>query len=145
MVFVCCDCGNLKKKCLEPFKELVCPKCGSKLSERLQLSLSMFVKVRNYRDLEDDGLDFQTKRVYDAFKVLEPCSDQQVADYLKIKRSSVNGRRNNLVKDFSVPLIVPHSKGLDKETKRPVTLWKVNKVKDVEKELEVKLEEELRV
>ena len=142
MVWVC-DCVDnpvTAKFLNDVTRDLICNKCGSKLHEKAQLSLNEFIRLKNYKELfDDDYIEVQNRKVFEAFKIKQPCSDQEVADYLGIKRSSVNGRRNDLIKDFNIPLIVPYLKGIDKDSKHTVTLWRINKVLDVDRELELKV------
>lgn len=102
-----CECGGLTKNFSElndVMKELVCPRCGSKLKEEVrvrQTSLDSFFM------LDESELSRMRKLVYDALLV-KPMTDRELTVQLGFKeRNVVSPRRNELVE---MGLVKPNCK-----------------------------------
>lgn len=62
----------------------------------------------------------QQQIVFDAIKLLEPCSDRDISKHTGIQVSQINGRRGELV---HFGFVVEHGRKYDTETKRNVLTW----------------------
>lgn len=71
----------------------------------------------------------QRKRVLEAYRQLQPATDNDVARALRIVPSTVAARRNdNIDMGLMVPVLDEHNrklKKLDRVTRKPNVLWKV--------------------
>ena len=71
----------------------------------------------------------QRKRVLEAFRQLQPATDNDIARALRIVPSTVAARRNdNIDMGLMVPVLDGHNrklKKLDRVTRKPNVLWKV--------------------
>lgn len=127
MVFFVCGCGlSATTKQVVADKRL-CVECGGSLQFFSDLPLSFWSKHKVFKELDEDGLSGKRKLVFEAIKVLQPCSDADVAKYLGWGINRVTPRRGELYNDFALPFIKPfgtktvHYEDRDVE----VTLWGV--------------------
>ena len=77
---------------------------------------------------ESLSLEEQRLRVLEAFRKLQPATDNMVARYLRIVPSTVSARRNdNIHRGLIVPLLDGYKKKKTKDaiTNKPNVLWKV--------------------
>lgn len=129
MVFFVCDCGANATRFKDVASVRLCIVCGSSFKECDSLPLSFFNRRKSFFELSSEDLCVQESKVLDAIKVLQPCSDREVACYLNIERSSVNGRRNRLM-NASIPFIIEMGSKIDVKTNKTVTLWGINNGKE---------------
>lgn len=124
MTFFVCGCGFSAKSWIEPDKHVFCKVCLGELLECEQLPLSFYNRRKSFLEISEDDLFQQEKLVLEAIKILKMASDRDIAEYLGIERSSVNGRRNRLM-NASIPFIKEVGSKVDEKTKKTVTLWGV--------------------
>ena len=122
MSWFVCSCGFSATKFIEIADKRLCIECGSNMLEADSLPLSFWNKRKIFLELNEEALFNQEKQVLEALKVLKRASDRDIADYLRIDRSSVNGRRNRLM-NASIPFIKECGKKIDNKTNKNVTLW----------------------
>jgi hypothetical protein len=103
-----------------------------------ELPLSFWAKHQSFIDLDEEYLNPKRKAVLNAIKDIQPCSDRMVSIYLNTPINRVTARRNEL-SACSIPFVIAMDKALDRNTNRMVTLWVINKVLDVEREIEAKV------
>ena len=136
MVWVC-DCGLFATNKFELSQKTLCQVCGSALKVMSELPLSFWSKHASFLDLDEDYLNPKRKAVLNAIKDIQPCSDRMISIYLNQPINRITARRNEL-SACSIPFVIAIDKQLDKDTNRQVTLWIINKVLDVDRELEVR-------
>lgn len=72
-----------------------------------------------YRSIKD--LNKKQKRVYEAIKVLQPCTDNRIARYFGVEINRITGRRNELV---SKGFVIEHDK-IKNSYNRMAIRWKI--------------------
>ena len=137
MVWVC-DCGLFATNKFELANKTLCQMCGSNLKALNDLPLSFWSKHASFIDLDEDYLNPKRKAILTAIRTIQPCSDRMISVYLGEPINRVTARRNEL-SSCSIPFVIALDKVLDKDTNRLVTFWVINKVFDVERELEAKV------
>lgn len=137
MVWVC-DCGLTATNKFEVFNKLkLCGLCGGSMKVSYTLPLSFYTKHASFIDLDEDYLNPKRKAVLNAIRTIQPCSDRMISVYLNQPINRVTARRNEL-SSCSIPFVIAMDKVLDKDTNRLVTYWVINKIVDVEREIEVR-------
>ncbi len=71
------------------------------------------------------GKDFCRSQVFTAIRKLQPCTDKQIADFLKWPINRCTPRRGELVTNGLITLA---KKDTDPESKRTVSFWRVKEV-----------------
>ena len=137
-----CLCGQSKtERYFFVKKGYRCHVCNGLLVPKEQVSLSFFLKHESFKDLSEDFLVGKRRSILQAIKDIQPCSDRDISLYLNLPINQVTGRRFELA-NCGIPFIVSFGDKIDVDTKKRVTLWKVNsnleKCFDVEREIEVK-------
>ena len=62
------------------------------------VNVSMANKIENYHTKIKPTLTNREREVYDAVKVIQPCTMHQVADHIKRNLNTISGRFSSLVK-----------------------------------------------
>lgn len=134
-----CSCGRCgTAKYFFVVNKYTCPLCNSLLNARDEFSLVFWGKHDNqFVDFDESFLHPSRKAVLEAIKVIQPCSDKMISLYLNKTINRVTNRRGEL-HNCSIPFILQGELMFDSESKRWVKTWIINKVLDVERELEVK-------
>lgn len=147
-----CVCGQTGTRVYHTAMTLLCPLCNSSFSPREDFNLGFYFdesgKKRKVKfvDLDESYLNPREKQVLDTIKIIQPCSNKDIKEYLKLEDKSIQdacqitGRTNALRYDFNIPFIIPFSR--EKEQGQPIK-WivnpQLNKDFDVEREIEAKV------